>query len=227
MILRALPPGTPAVAVSQRGHGDSDKPRSGYGVAAFATDTVQLLDALDIEKAVLVGHSGSCFTARRVALDHPTRIAALVLEASPMTLVGNADLEGFVNEVVADLRDPISADFARTWLADTSSEAMGATETDALVADVLKVPARVWREVLRDITSYDDTDDLPRITTPTRLIWGDADPIVGREAQDALVETIGTAELTIYEGAGHTPRWEAPDRFASEIAAFAVQAAAT
>ena len=62
----------------------------------FAADVVSFLDALDIERAVVAGHSGSCLTARRVAIDHPERIAGLVLEASPTTLKGESGLEGFV-----------------------------------------------------------------------------------------------------------------------------------
>lgn len=59
-ILDLLPPEIRAVCVSQRGHGDSDKPAKGYAVADFTSDVVLLLDALAIERAVLGGHSGSC-----------------------------------------------------------------------------------------------------------------------------------------------------------------------
>ena len=226
-VLRRLPVGDRAVAVTPRGHGDSDKPESGYGVADFATDTVLLLDALAIERAVLVGHSGSCMTARRVALDHPQRVAGLVLEASPMTLVGNTGLEDFVSSVVADLQDPISPEFVRGWIGDTSSEGIaGSPETDLLVAEVLKVPAFVWKETLGNLVTYDDTGELGGIAVPTRLIWGDADPLVTREAQDAILRAVPSAALSIYEGAGHTPRWEEPDRFAREVSAFATHCAA-
>ena len=56
----------------------------------FAADAVSFLDALDIERAIVAGHSGSCLTARRVATDHPERVAGLILEASPTTLKGDA-----------------------------------------------------------------------------------------------------------------------------------------
>jgi non-heme chloroperoxidase len=47
------------VAVSMRGHGESSKPATGYGIEDLASDVVPLLDALGIARAVLVGHSGS------------------------------------------------------------------------------------------------------------------------------------------------------------------------
>jgi len=66
-LLDRLPPSVHAVAVSLRGHGDSDKPQTGYRVEDYAVDVVVLLDALGIEWAVLAGHSGSCLVARRVS----------------------------------------------------------------------------------------------------------------------------------------------------------------
>ena len=192
----------------------------------YAKDIVQLLDALAIDRAVLAAHSGACMTARRVALDHPDRVAGLVLEASPTTLVGDAALEGFVTSVVAGLDDPIDPDFARAWIGDTSSnDTAERPETDLLVAEVLKVPARVWKEALGSLLTYDDTSELPRITMPTRLIWGDGDQLVTQAAQEALVRRIPSATLSVYAGSGHAPRWDEPDRFADEIGAFTIDCA--
>lgn len=50
--------------------------------------------------------------------------------------------------------------------------------------------------------------------------WGDADGLVGRDMHDALAERIPRAELLVYEGVGHTPRWEGRARFAGDIADF-------
>lgn len=222
-VLRRLTPAVRAVAVSLRGHGDSDKPASGYSVPDYAKDTVQLLDALAIDRALLAAHSGACMTARRVALDHPDRVAGLLLEASPTTLVGDAALKGSVSSVLTTLQDPIDPDFARAWIGDTSSDdAVERPETDLLVAEVLKVPARVWQQTLGSLLTYDDTAELSRIAVPTRLIWGDADDLVTAAAQQALMGMIPSASLSVYVGSGHAPRWDEPDRFAAEVEAFAI-----
>jgi pimeloyl-ACP methyl ester carboxylesterase len=55
------------IAPDQRGFGESDHPDSGYTISGFAADLVALLDALDIDRAVLVGHSYGTFVARRAA----------------------------------------------------------------------------------------------------------------------------------------------------------------
>ena len=219
-VLERLRPSIRAIAVSARGHGDSDKPATGYRVDDFAADIVRLLDALDIERAVLVGHSSSCLITRRVAIDSPERVAGLVLEASPTTLRGHAALEGFVDSVLSDLRDPIDEGLARAFVTDTSSDQLSRELVETLVQEVTKVPPRVWREMFGALLQYDDTAELGRITTPALLVWGDADGLATRAMQEELARAIPGARLLVYEGVGHTPRWEDPDRFASDLAAF-------
>jgi pimeloyl-ACP methyl ester carboxylesterase len=208
------------VAVSHRGHGDSDKPATGYRVADFAADVVSFLDALGIDRAVLAGHSGSCLVARRVAIDQPERVAGLILEASPTTLRGNARLEAFVTEVVAGLHDPIDPGFARAFVVDTSSDQLEPAALNQLVTELLKVPARVWQEMFTSLLAYDDLADLGRVAARTLLIWGDSDGLIGREMQERLAAVLPCEDLLVYAGVGHTPRWEDPSRFATDAATF-------
>jgi non-heme chloroperoxidase len=219
-VLTHLPSSIRTIAVSQRGHGDSDKPPTGYRVDDFAADVPLLLDALGIERAVLVGHSGSCLVARRVALDHAERVAGLILEASPSTLRCNAGLVEFVEEVVAHLSDPIDPAFARSVVTGTSSDDLAPDIVDELVTELTKVPAHVWREMFAALLAYDDLDEIHRITAPTLLMWGDADALVDDDMQILLAKCISGAERRVYPGVGHTPRWELPERFAADIAAF-------
>ena len=142
-VLDLLPHEIRAVSVSQRGHGDSDKPDSGYNVEDFAADVIPLLDALGIERTVVAGHSGSSVVARRVALDHPDRVAGLILEAAPTTLGDNVQLRGFIDTVVSNLDDPIGPDFGRSFVAQTSSVNVAPGLVELLVEELLKVPAHV------------------------------------------------------------------------------------
>jgi len=219
-VLDLLPHEIRAVAVSQRGHGDSDKPDTGYGVEDFAADVVPLLDALGIDRAVVTRHSGSCLVARRVALDHPDRVSGLFLEASPTTLRDDARLLAFVESAVSSLDDPIRPDFARSFIADTSSVNVAPHVVDLLVEELLKVPAHVWRQTFSGLLKYDDMTELALIEAPTLLIWGDADTLVSRKMQDQLRRSIRDAELLIYADVGHTPRWEDPVRYSNDLVTF-------
>jgi non-heme chloroperoxidase len=219
-VLEQFPSSMRAIAVSQRGHGESDKPPTGYRVEDFAADVPPLLDALGIERAVIAGHSGSCLVARRVAIDHGERVAGLVLEASPTTLSANTGLERFVETVVSSLHDPIDPAIARAIVNDTSSGDLAPERLDQLTGDLLKVPARVWKEMFACLLVYDDMAEIRRISAPTLLVWGDADGLVPRDMQEMLAERIPGAEFLVYRGVGHTPRWEDPTRFAGDVATF-------
>jgi pimeloyl-ACP methyl ester carboxylesterase len=219
-VLDHMPLSIRTIAVSQRGHGDSDKPASGYRVEDFAADVVPLLDELGVERAVLAGHSGSCLVCRRVAIDRPDRVAGLVLEASPTTLRGDAGLEQFVASVVSGLDDPIDLEFARSFVGDLSSADLDPDLLELLAEEMRKVPARAWREMFTAILHYDDVAELGRVAARTLLIWGDADPIVGREMQEQLAAALPCDDLVVYAGVGHTPRWEHPTRFASDVSTF-------
>lgn len=67
------------VGVDLRGRGDSDKPESGYGLETHAEDAMRVLDHLNLESAVLVGHSMGGFVGLQAALSYPERVRALVL----------------------------------------------------------------------------------------------------------------------------------------------------
>jgi non-heme chloroperoxidase len=219
-VLASMPPTLRSVAVSLRGHGDSSKPPAGYSIVELASDVVPFLDQLSIDTAVLVGHSGSCLVARRVALDHPDRVSGLVLEASPTTLRGNGDLVHFIDSFVATVTDPIDRHVARSFVTDTSTAELSSSTVDQLVDEVVKVPAVAWQEMFASLLAYDDSMELARLTVPVLMLWGECDPLIGRAMQETLRTELPRAELRVYEGAGHTPRWEQPTRFASDVASF-------
>lgn len=219
-VLDRLPATVRGVAYSQRGHGDSDKPETGYTVQQFADDLIAFLDALGLERPVVSGHSGAGLFARRFALDHPDRIAGLVLEATPPTLRDDAGLESFLDSVLSDLRDPVDIELVRRVIGDTTGDTLSATFAEEMVNETLKVPARVWRETFAGLLDYDDTAELGYVAVPVLLVWGDADDLVTSDRQDALISAIPDAGLVTYRGIGHSPHWEDPSRFAADLVTF-------
>jgi non-heme chloroperoxidase len=164
-VLALLPGRYHAYALDQRGHGDSERPACCYTIEDFAADAVAFLDAVGVERATLVGHSGSAFTARQVAQTHPERLRRLVAES-------------------------------------------------------LKLPARVWRDALDGVVAFDDTTDLGRVAAPTLLIWGDHDALVSREEHRRLEKAIPDARFIAYPETGHCPQWERPERVAADLDAI-------
>lgn len=78
-VARALRHPDGMAALDLRGRGDSGKPARGYGLHAHAGDVVRLLDALGLERGLLVGHSMGAYVATQTAIDHPDRVRGLVL----------------------------------------------------------------------------------------------------------------------------------------------------
>jgi non-heme chloroperoxidase len=219
-VLPHLPRSIRTIAISQRGHGDSDKPQTHYSIRDFAADLQGILDALGVRRAVVAGHSSASIVARRFALDHPERVAGLVLEGSFLHLVGVPDE---VKRTLAALTDPIAREFVRDFNAGTFVHPPAAAFVDAMVDESLKAPARVWRESFASLLEYDDARELPALAAPTLIVWGDRDGIIDRRATEALARSIPSSKLLAYGNVGHTPHWEAPERFARDVAAFVEQ----
>src|SRR6266545_4089380 len=161
-VLPLLAPRYHAYAVDQRGHGDSERPACCYTVEDFAADTVAFLDVVAVGRATLVGHSGSCLVARRVAEAHPERIARLVLIGSPRSLGDNQE-ELELQAAVRALQDPVPVQFARELQGGAAHVPLPEPFFERLVAESLKLPARVWKSALDGLFAFDDAADLGRI----------------------------------------------------------------
>jgi non-heme chloroperoxidase len=97
-VLPHLPQSLRIFAVTQRGHGGSDKPEGSYTSDVFARDVAAFLDSLGLERAVIVGHSMGSTVAQRFAVEYPQRTQALVLEGAFMPRPANAEVRKFLDE---------------------------------------------------------------------------------------------------------------------------------
>ena len=216
-VLDALPRTVGAISVSLRGFGGSNATAAGYTPDDFAADVGELVNHLGVTSAVFVGHSMGTLVVQRLAATHPEVVAGLVLIGGFNELPGAVFDE--VWSVVKDLADPISEQFVREFQSSTLAAPVPEQFFDQLVAESLKAPADVWRSAFAGIRTMLPARDAG-ITAPTLLLWGDHDALVPRAEQDALLSAIPGARLVVYEGAGHSPNWEQPERVARDIEAF-------
>ena len=221
LVLPRLPPDLRTIALSPRGHGDSGKPPTGYGVRDYASDLSVFLDALSVRRAVVVGHSSAALVARRFALDHPERVAGVVLEGSFVKL--GATVAAAAAPRFSALRDPISREFVDAFVGATVSRRVPKAFVEAMIDESLRAPARVWRETFAGLVAYDDAAELKSLQPRALIVWGDADAIIDRAATEALGRSLPASQVVIYEGVGHTPHWESPERFGRDVAAFAAR----
>ena len=225
-VLPHLPPDLHVMALTQRGHGDSDKPAGGYRPADFAADVAAFMDAMEIERAVLVGHSMGSINAMRCAIDHPSRVAGLLLAGTMPWFGRPPELLAFHREQIAPLADPVPEAFAREFQQSTLARPIAASMLDGFVAESLKVPARVWRDAFAGFIGDDFSARLREIEVPTLIVWGRHDAFCSAADQQAMLGLIRTARLVEYADAGHAMHWEEPQRFARDLSHFVTSVAA-
>ena len=214
-LLAELPKNIHAYALSQRGHGDSDRPATGYRTRDFAEDLRLFMDAVQIGEAVIVGASSGGFPARSFAATYPDRTAGLVLLGSPATLTGRPN-------PFAELKDPINPGFVKSFAESVLSRPASAVALDGMIAENLKVPARVWLETSSELFAETFPGELAKVQAPTLIVWGDLDPIIPKGDQLALAEAIKGSKLITHPESGHMLYWEEPALIARDIVAFLI-----
>jgi pimeloyl-ACP methyl ester carboxylesterase len=218
-LLGHLPSSLRAIALSQRGHGDSDKPEGRYDSGVLAADAVRFLDHMGIARAYILGHSMGSLVAQRIGSLHPQRVLGLVLVGAFPNLKHNAAVAELY-EAVARLEDPIDPAFVRAFQQDSLSGPVPPAFLDMVVAESLKMPARVWRSALRGLIDEGSPVSLASIAAPTLILWGDRDRFAVRSDQDALLSGIAGSRLGVYPGVGHAPNWEKPAEVAADVTTF-------
>lgn len=216
-ILNRCPDDLRCIAISQRGHGDSERPPSGYRLVDLADDVIALMNALGIERASIVGHSMGSLVAQTIAATQPDRVVRLVLVGSATSFDAPATREF---EAVLRTLDEMPYQLAFDFQASTVYHPIPDVMLDTFVAESMKVPVRVWREALAGIFEHDGPACLAAIEAPTAIIWGAEDAYCLREEQLLLRDSIRHCRLVIYEDLGHSPHWEEPEHVTREILAF-------
>jgi pimeloyl-ACP methyl ester carboxylesterase len=224
--------GHDVVAYDARGHGASDPAPSpdAYTYADLAADLVRVLDEAGFERAVLAGASMGAHTAVRVALEHPERVAGLVVvtpaydpEDWPGDLVRwdalsdglrGGGVEGFV-EAYGDE----GPEKWRSTLQTVLRQRLGAHEHQDAVADALKVVPRSRPFAARD--------DLARITAPTVVVADRDEPDPGHPlAVGELYASLIPGARLVVEEEGQSPiAWQG-GQLSKVIASVAAEAAA-
>ena len=220
LLLPHLPDDLHVIALSPRGHGDSDAPQSGYRTIDFAMDLKQFMDAVGLEKAVILGASSGGFVARRFADTWPERTLGLVLLGAPAMLADKPSVRKAWDEVISKLADPIDPDFIRGFAKEETQERVPLEFREMLIEENLKVPARVWVQTTEGLLKETFPDDLKRIQCPALILWGDTVTITTQAEQEGVKGEIRDARLVVLEGLGHMLYWEGPEQVAKEIGTF-------
>jgi 3-oxoadipate enol-lactonase len=183
---------------------------------ALAGAVVDLLDRLDIDRAVLVGHSMGGMVALELAATCPQRLCGLVLVATSTTFGGGSPrfVERFRAERLAPLdAGQTPADMAEGIVNRLVARPLLPPVHAAAVAGMSTISARTYRAAVECILTFDRRPALGGLDLPTLLVAGAADPLVPLPVMEAMAGDIPGARLDVVEGAGHLVNLEAPGQF--------------
>ena len=204
--------------LDQRGHGDSDRPPGNYALKQFAEDVLAFMDAVNVHRATVVGHSMGSFVAQHVAAIAPGRVNKLVLVGSA-TKIRN-DVVSELHREISTLTDPVPEKFVHDFQTSVAFQPLPQDFLKGIIKESRKLPARVWQEVMTQMLSPEADVQLTKIKAPTLIIWGDKENIFPRSEQDALVAVLKNSLLKVYPDTGHAPNWEKPKQFARDLQEF-------
>ena len=214
------------VAYDLRGHGMSEAPPEPEHYTAdelWADDLAAIMNELRLDRPVLVGWSYGAFVICDYVRAHgQDKVAAINFvegtarlgEAAFGTLIGPGFLDHFVDATVDDLPTNIRAmrSFVRACLVKPVSD----DDLETAVCWNVVVPANV-RAAL-GARAIDDDDVLRALEVPMLVTHGRMDTVVLPAMADHVLATCPTAEASWYEGVGHAPHLEEPERFNRELA---------
>ena len=222
-----------AVAHDRRGHGRSGQPSGGNEMDTYADDLATLIEELDLEDAVLVGHStGGGEVARYVGRHGTSRVAKAVLVSAvpPLMLKTEANPDGQPIEVFDETRAGLSADPSQFYRDLADGPFYGANRPGAKVSRGIRdafwfqseqAGLKNAFECIKAYSETDFTDDLKKFDVPTLIVHGDDDQIVPIVASaHRSSELVQDAMLRVYEGAPHGLPSTHKDRLNDDLLVF-------
>jgi pimeloyl-ACP methyl ester carboxylesterase len=226
------------IAPDLLGHGKSDKPRADYSVAAYANGMRDLLSVLDIEHVTVIGHSLGGGVAMQFAYQFPQLVERLILVgAGGVTKDVNIALRiasvPMGSEALALLRLPLVLP-ALQIIGRIGGALFGSTGVGRDLPDVVRILADLpeptassaFARTLRAVVDWRGqvVTMLDRCylteSVPVQLIWGSRDSVIPVDHAKMAHSAMPGSQLEVFEGSGHFPFHDDPDRFVELVEKF-------
>jgi len=200
------------VTFDNRGMGQTDKPAGPYTAQMLAADTAGLLDALGIEKAIIVGHSMGGFVAQAMALDFPEKVEKLILCSTnfggphhvPVTPEAMKVLTDVTSHALTRLKNGLVVSTAPGWV-ERNPEMIEAWIQWRVANPIEPAPYQAQLAIglglMTEAAAFEMK--LSRINVPTLILFGAHDKVVPPDNAALLAEKIADSKVLIFPDAGH------------------------
>jgi pimeloyl-ACP methyl ester carboxylesterase len=196
----------------------------------LAADTVDLLNGLNIEKAITLGHSMGGFIAQAMALDFPERLEKLILCSTnfggphhiPVTPEAMKLLTDVSGDPLTRFKNGLVVSTAPGW-AESNPEMLQAWVEWRIKNPIEPAPYQAQLAIGLALLSEDAAfeDKLSRILVPTLILFGAHDKVVPPGNAELLAEKIANSKVVIFPNAGHFFPIEIPQVTSEAIIQFA------
>jgi pimeloyl-ACP methyl ester carboxylesterase len=222
------------ITFDNRGVGQSDKPAGPYTAQMLAADTAGLLEALGIEKAVIMGHSMGGFIAQAMALDFPQKVEKLVLCSTnfggphhvPVTPEAMAVLSDVTSDPLTRFKNGLVVSTAPGW-ADKNPDAIEEWIKWRVTNPIEPIPYQAQMMIglglMPEAAAFESK--LARLNLPTLILFGAHDKVVPPANASLLAQKIAGSKVMIFPDAGHFFPIEIAEAASQSVIEFAKQEA--
>lgn len=217
----------PAFGLTERPAPGSWTGTNPYGPEGQVSLAVDLMSALGIDDAVLVGHSVGATLALRIALAHPERVKALVLVDAAVYqhagapgwarwLMGTPQLNRIGPVIMRQLAGETGDEVLRNGWAHPENVPDASLKEYRKAFEVDGWDVALW-QYTRANRSPDLAPKLGSVTVPSLVITGALDKVVPPADSERLAAALPHAQLASLPGCGHAPQEECPDAFLGSL----------
>ena len=222
------------IAMDLPGFGASPMPEEKISIAGYAAAVNELLEVLDVQRAVVVGNSMGGFVGAEIAIRFGTWVDRLVLVSAAGLSIEHQRHESAL--ALLRLTGNVLA-MGTGWLASKSDLlASRRRSRAAMLALVVRHPERLpaplvseqlrgsgkpgFVDALDALSDYPIRDRLGEIAAPTLVVWGEDDPLVPVRDAWEFGELIPDARVVVYADTAHVPMLERPQAFNGLVREF-------
>ncbi len=223
--------GIPYLMHEYRGHFDGNylKDKKKINFQQFANDLEEILDAIDAEKVVMVGHSMGVNVTLHYLFSRPEKVLAVALISGtpiapgehlfnfkyakhllPLLFIDNPVKNLIFNQLWQTSHyNPLALKLVHVL--GTDPERVPAKIIKWYMKDLASIDFRVFVQLVREMENFNVVKDLQKINIPSLVVGGTKDPLCPLPLQKMLHENLKGSEFLIIPGSRHVPQIDNPE----------------